>query len=154
MAHQSSSAESNDKIPSQTFDLNNNMEQQQEGPLLLSHDDAGDRDNKDVTTQNPSASKTHLKNNERTTLKEVVEDESVEAEDSGREKLKRHRVEVAGSVWIPDMWGQEELLKDWIDCTTAFDATLVPSRITSAREALVQEGRKVNAAGLSIENRC
>ncbi|GFZ02492.1 hypothetical protein Acr_15g0011020 [Actinidia rufa] len=73
---------------------------------------------------------------------------------NGRERLKRHRVEVAGGVWIPDMWGQEELLKDWIDCT-AFDASLVKSNIMSARAALVQEGRlRASSSGLRIENRC
>ncbi|KAK7278663.1 hypothetical protein RJT34_23698 [Clitoria ternatea] len=76
-----------------------------------------------------------------------------EEEDSGREKLKRHRVEVAGRVWIPDIWGQEELLKDWIDCT-AFDAPLVPSRIVMARAALVEEGRRATSTGLRIGNRC
>ncbi|OIV92219.1 hypothetical protein TanjilG_31138 [Lupinus angustifolius] len=144
MAHQSST-ESNDKIPSHPFDFNNNnnnnMEQQH-------------RDNRSVI-QNTSASKTNLNNKEENiALQKVVEEESVIAEDSGRERLKRHRVEVAGSVWIPEIWGQEELLKDWIDCTTAFDAPLVPTRITIAREALVEEGRNVNASGLSIENRC
>ncbi|MED6122285.1 hypothetical protein PIB30_038381 [Stylosanthes scabra] len=79
-------------------------------------------------------------------------------EDSGREKLKRHRIEVAGRVWIPEIWEQEELLKDWIDCT-AFDAPLVPSKITTARAALVEQDprRTSNAtasSGLSIENRC
>ena len=39
-----------------------------------------------------------------------------------RERLKRHRTEVAEQVWIPDMWGQEDFLKDWIDCTS-FDAS-------------------------------
>jgi hypothetical protein len=34
-------------------------------------------------------------------------------------------------------------LKDWIDCT-AFDAPLVPSKITMARAALVEEGTKTN----------
>ncbi|XP_057497789.1 protein BIC1-like [Actinidia eriantha] len=73
---------------------------------------------------------------------------------NGRERLKRHRVEVAGRVWIPDMWGQEELLKDWIDCT-AFDASLVKSNIMSARAALVREGRlRASSSGLRIENRC
>ncbi|KAM7464247.1 hypothetical protein LguiA_032368 [Lonicera macranthoides] len=61
-----------------------------------------------------------------------------EVEESGRERLKRLRVEVAGRVWIPDIWGQEELLKDWIDCN-AFDASLVNNNIISARAALVQE---------------
>ncbi|OVA06011.1 hypothetical protein BVC80_1707g117 [Macleaya cordata] len=75
------------------------------------------------------------------------------SEVSGREKLKRHRIEVAGRVWIPDLWGQEELLKDWIDCS-AFDASLFPNGIMSARAALVEEGRRANSGGLRIENRC
>ncbi|XP_021908707.1 uncharacterized protein LOC110822800 [Carica papaya] len=74
-------------------------------------------------------------------------------EDNGRERLKRHRIEVAGSVWIPEIWGQEKLLKDWIDCST-FDASLVPGGILSARAALVEEGRRANSGRLRIENRC
>ncbi|PIA28263.1 hypothetical protein AQUCO_07200133v1 [Aquilegia coerulea] len=65
---------------------------------------------------------------------------------SGREKLKRHRTEVAGQVWIPDIWGQEELLKDWIDCS-AFDASLIPSGLMSARAALVQEAQRTSSGG-------
>ncbi|KAL3825769.1 hypothetical protein ACJIZ3_021798 [Penstemon smallii] len=68
---------------------------------------------------------------------------------SGRERLKRHRMEVAGRVWIPEMWGQENLLKDWIDCT-AFDASLVKSSIMSARAALVEEGRRPNSTRLEL----
>lgn len=164
MAHQSS-AESVDQIPSQPLDLNNNphpskhvinMEKQQQAArpfflnTLLSHDD--DRDDNDVTQKHPSAASklTNLINKEEIALQEET---VVVGEDSGRERLKRHRVEVAGSVWIPEIWGQEELLKDWIDCS-AFDDPLVPSRISTAREALVEEGRRANAAGLSIENRC
>ncbi|CAI0391859.1 unnamed protein product [Linum tenue] len=77
----------------------------------------------------------------------------------GREKLKRHRVEVAGRVWIPETWGQEELLKDWIDCS-AFDAAIVSNGIMSARDALAaQQGlrtrlRTPSPQGLSIGNRC
>ncbi|KAK9156749.1 hypothetical protein Scep_003323 [Stephania cephalantha] len=74
------------------------------------------------------------------------------AEVSGREKPRRHRIEVAGRVWIPDIWGQEELLKDWIDCS-AFDASLVPAGIMSARAALVEEGIRSSSSGLRIENR-
>lgn len=74
-------------------------------------------------------------------------------EDNERERLKRHRIEVAGRVWIPDIWGQEDLLKDWIDCS-AFDACLVPKGIMSAREALVEEGRRATSGRLRIENRC
>ncbi|KAL4376242.1 hypothetical protein GQ457_02G023810 [Hibiscus cannabinus] len=59
------------------------------------------------------------------------------------------REEDNGRVWIPEIWGQEELLKDWIDCS-AFDQSLVPPGIMSARAALVEEGRRAN----SIENRC
>ncbi|KAK8715542.1 hypothetical protein V6N13_042876 [Hibiscus sabdariffa] len=69
-----------------------------------------------------------------------------EESDNGREKLKRHRIEVAGRVWIPEIWGQEELLKDWVHCS-AFDECLVPPGIMSARAALVEQGTR-------IENRC
>ncbi|KAF5750507.1 hypothetical protein HS088_TW03G00844 [Tripterygium wilfordii] len=74
-------------------------------------------------------------------------------EEYGRERIKRHRIEVAGRVWIPDIWGQEELLKDWIDCS-AFDACLVPNGIVSARASLVREGRRANSTGITIENSC
>ena len=74
-------------------------------------------------------------------------------EDCGRERLKRHRVEMAGRVWIPDIWGQESFLKDWIDCA-AFDTCLVPKGLVLAREALVQDCRRANSGGLQIENPC
>ncbi|PIN02514.1 hypothetical protein CDL12_24966 [Handroanthus impetiginosus] len=76
-----------------------------------------------------------------------------EENSNGRERLKRLRVEVAGRVWIPEMWGQEKLLKDWIDCT-AFDATLMNSSIMSARASLVEEGRTASNTRFRIENRC
>lgn len=59
-------------------------------------------------------------------------------DESGRERLKRHRMEMGGRVWIPDTWGQENLLKNWIDCTS-FDASLVSNSILSARAALMQQ---------------
>uniref|UniRef100_A0A0D9W4N0 Uncharacterized protein n=1 Tax=Leersia perrieri TaxID=77586 RepID=A0A0D9W4N0_9ORYZ len=59
-------------------------------------------------------------------------------EESARERLKRHRLEMAGRVWVPDMWGQEKLLKDWVDCA-AFDRPLVPPDLLTARRALVAE---------------
>ncbi|KAK3226840.1 hypothetical protein Dsin_006702 [Dipteronia sinensis] len=88
---------------------------------------------------------------------QVVEEEAEGLEDdNGRERLKRHRIEVAGQVWIPDIWGQEDMLKDWIDCS-AFDASLVTSNIMSARAALAQNGSTPvtppTSAGLTIQNR-
>lgn len=111
----------------------------------LSEDDA----------QTPSASKACLCSDEEVAFQKLVKvtKEGDEAEDSGREKLKRRRVEVAGRVWIPEMWGQEKLLKDWIDCSV-LDAPFVPSRIMTARAALVEEGRRASAGGLTVHNRC
>lgn len=83
----------------------------------------------------------------------VKEDRLVLRHDNGRERLKRHRTEVAGRVWIPDAWGQEDLLKDWVDCSV-FDSPLVLGKIISARAALVKEGRRASTSGLRIENRC
>uniref|UniRef100_A0A0D9VGM7 Uncharacterized protein n=1 Tax=Leersia perrieri TaxID=77586 RepID=A0A0D9VGM7_9ORYZ len=60
-------------------------------------------------------------------------------QESARERLKRHRTEMAGRVWIPDMWGQERLLKDWVDCAV-FDRPLAATRgLLTARDALVAE---------------
>ncbi|KAK3443781.1 hypothetical protein EUGRSUZ_B03851 [Eucalyptus grandis] len=77
---------------------------------------------------------------------------------SGREKLKRHRDEVAGRVPIPDSWGQESFLKDWMDYS-AFDTLLAPRGIAPAREALMAEGRRRRGPApqhqrLRIEGRC
>ncbi|KAI3830107.1 hypothetical protein L1987_04240 [Smallanthus sonchifolius] len=74
---------------------------------------------------------------------------SLPVEESGRDRLTRHRVEMAGRVRIPDIWGHEDLLKDWIDCTV-FDSSLGNKTIMSARAALVQERRST----LRIENQC
>ncbi|KAL5583242.1 hypothetical protein UlMin_015684 [Ulmus minor] len=62
-------------------------------------------------------------------------DQKEQKENCGRERLKRHREEVAGCVTIPDSWGKEELLKDWMDYSS-FDTLLIPNGIRSAREAL------------------
>lgn len=70
-------------------------------------------------------------------------------EDTGRERLKRHRIEVGGRVWIPDRWGKEELLKDWIDCSV-FDEAIMNSSIMSARAALIEEGRRAHSRRLKI----
>ncbi|CAA7397023.1 unnamed protein product [Spirodela intermedia] len=83
----------------------------------------------------------------------AVPEPAREEEDCGRERLKRHRVAMAGHVWIPDTWGQEKLLKDWVDCA-AIDRTLVPNGLLSAREALAEECRRANSSGFPIESRC
>ncbi|KAI9122046.1 hypothetical protein K1719_006735 [Acacia pycnantha] len=122
-------------------------------PPCQSQDSVSDREDETESlslSQNLSASQTCVCDQEETALPELVSDS---AEESGREKLKKHRVEVAGRVWIPEIWGQEELLKDWTDCS-AFDAPLVPGRIMTARAALVREGTRANAEGFRIENRC
>ncbi|GMH09925.1 hypothetical protein Nepgr_011766 [Nepenthes gracilis] len=76
-----------------------------------------------------------------------------EERDSGRERLKRYRVEVDVEVKIPEIWGQEDFLRDWIDCSP-FDANLVPKGVTSARAALVEEGTRANSRRLRVQNSC
>ncbi|KAK1264276.1 hypothetical protein QJS04_geneDACA008498 [Acorus gramineus] len=79
-----------------------------------------------------------------------------------RERLKRHRVEMSGRVWIPEMWGQEELMNEWADFSN-FDGSLVPNGLMSAREALMgglkrqraeMVGRRAGSGGLRIKNPC
>ena len=71
-------------------------------------------------------------------------------EETGRERLKRHREEVAGRVAIPDKWGKEQMMKDWIDFTT-FDALFAPHRlIVTARDALIADARKARSQRLRI----
>ncbi|KAM4078602.1 hypothetical protein ACB094_09G051000 [Castanea mollissima] len=163
MDNQNSADQFHCHIPSQPLESKEihhpyyNNETEQESP---SYDNDGD-DNK--VTQSSSSKTSHFDNKETalqglpSCLVDVGKEQKsfmavAMPEDSARERLKRHRVEVAGQVWIPDIWGQEELLKDWIDCS-AFDASLVPNGIMSARAALVDEGRRANSSGLRIENR-
>ncbi|XP_051131995.1 protein BIC1-like [Andrographis paniculata] len=84
----------------------------------------------------------------------VVEMETAPtAEDGGsRERLKKHWVEVAGRVRIPDTWAQESFLKDWIDSAAAFDASLLTTPLMSARASLAAQGRR-RAAGAGNSNR-
>ncbi|XP_040377047.1 uncharacterized protein LOC121053574 [Oryza brachyantha] len=78
-------------------------------------------------------------------------------EESARERLKRHRTEMAGRVRIPEMWGQERLLKDWVDCAV-FDRPLAATRgLLTARDALVAEcapPRRSTARPLRVQNGC
>jgi hypothetical protein len=79
------------------------------------------RNDHKVHTQIRLSSETHdqrEKYEETALMLAAAAEAMLPAEDAGvRERLKRHSVEVAGRVWIPDIWGQEELLKDWIDCS-------------------------------------
>ncbi|CAN8255090.1 unnamed protein product [Cochlearia groenlandica] len=78
---------------------------------------------------------------------------------SGRERLKRHREEVAGKVPIPENWGKEGLLMGWMDFS-AFDAAFTSSQIVSARASLMADaGDDVGASGsrtqrLRVESSC
>ncbi|WJZ89908.1 hypothetical protein VitviT2T_009091 [Vitis vinifera] len=77
----------------------------------------------------------------------------VQMQDSVRQRLRRHWSEVGGKVLIPDKWGKEDLLKEWIDYSS-FDALLAPNGIGVAREALVAAGRGASTQGLRISSRC
>lgn len=81
----------------------------------------------------------------------------MQVQESARQRLRRHWNEVGGQVLIPEKWGKEDLLKEWIEYPS-FDALLAPSGIGLAREALVAEGRRAGGGGRSqrmrIETRC
>ncbi|KAL0866539.1 hypothetical protein Bca101_045657 [Brassica carinata] len=111
----------------------------------------------DQTQQDPTlpheASSVSFKKDQTLPEEKPKQNQEEERVDTGREKLKKHRREMAGRVWIPEIWGQEELLKDWIDCST-FDTCLVPSGISSARAALLEEARRAASASGGMHNRC
>ncbi len=73
--------------------------------------------------------------------------------ESVRQRIRRHWSEMSGKVLIPDQWGKEDLLKDWMDYSS-FDALLAPSGVGVAREALVVEGRRASSQRLMKESRC
>ncbi|XP_059627028.1 protein BIC1-like [Cornus florida] len=78
----------------------------------------------------------------------AVAEAEAPVQDCGRERLKKHRSDVAGWVLIPDKWGQEEVMKEWIDYSS-FNELLAPSGLMSAREALVGEGRRARSRGFT-----
>ncbi|CAA7019176.1 unnamed protein product [Microthlaspi erraticum] len=114
-------------------------------------------DQTEVTQQDPrlpdEASSVSDKKDQALPEEKPKKNQEEERVDKGREKLKKHRREIAGRVWIPEIWGQEELLKDWIDCST-FDTCLVPAGISSARASLVEEARRAASASGGLHNRC
>nr|XP_010313363.1 protein BIC1-like [Solanum lycopersicum] len=67
---------------------------------------------------------------------------------SGREKLKRHWREVGGRVFVPDRWGHEGSLREWMDCSS-FDNILAPKGLKSAREALMSQGKRARSGSTS-----
>ncbi|KAH0715469.1 hypothetical protein KY284_008374 [Solanum tuberosum] len=66
----------------------------------------------------------------------------------GREKLKRHWREVGGRVCVPDRWGHEGSLREWMDCSS-FDNILAPKGLKSAREALMSQGKRARSSSTS-----
>uniref|UniRef100_A0ACD5ZEG3 Uncharacterized protein n=1 Tax=Avena sativa TaxID=4498 RepID=A0ACD5ZEG3_AVESA len=102
---------------------------------------------------------------EKKTMTTKKKKKSSAGEESARERLKRHRAEMAGRVRIPDMWGQERLLGDWVDCAV-FDRPLAATRgLLTARDALVAEcaaarrtthghGHGATARPLRVQNGC
>ncbi|KAJ9188675.1 hypothetical protein P3X46_000046 [Hevea brasiliensis] len=95
-----------------------------------------------------------LETNNSSVVNLAPSDRVNEACDSGRERLKKHREEVAGQVVITDTWGHEDFLKDWIDCSS-FDKLLAPDGIASARQSLAAEGQKKSTSQrLRIGSRC
>lgn len=75
--------------------------------------------------------------------------------ESGRERLKRHREEVAREVVrVPDKWGKEQLMKDWIDFANS-DALWAPHAIIlAARDALIADATKSRSQRLRIHTTC
>ncbi|XP_010535696.1 PREDICTED: uncharacterized protein LOC104810919 [Tarenaya hassleriana] len=65
---------------------------------------------------------------------------------SGRERLKRHREEIAGKVSIPEKWGKEGLLKNWMDFSV-FDSAFTSNQVFSARASLMADSTAAGAAG-------
>lgn len=64
-------------------------------------------------------------------------------EETAVDRLKRQRKEMAGRVWIPEIWDHDSFLKDWVDCS-AFDSSLVPDGVVSARRSLVEECQRAS----------
>ncbi|XP_020220176.1 protein BIC1 [Cajanus cajan] len=84
--------------------------------------------------------------------KDKEEGHEARVEETGRERLKRLREEVMmEKVKIPEKWGQEQMLKDWMDITM-FDAFFAPphSMIVTARDALIANARKAKSPRLRI----
>ncbi|KAF8091562.1 hypothetical protein N665_0443s0020 [Sinapis alba] len=126
-------------------------------PSPMAHPIVPSQPPSDQTQQDPSSpnesSSVSDKKDQALSVEKPKQNQEEERVDTGREKLKKHRRDVAGKVWIPEIWGQEELLKDWIDCST-FDTCLVPAGISSARAALVEEARRAASASGGLHNRC
>ncbi|CAM0904742.1 unnamed protein product [Alopecurus aequalis] len=110
------------------------------------------------TSEQAAGMSTSKEREEEKLLQPAAKEEEGE---STRERLKRHRREMAGRVWVPEMWGQEKLLKDWLDCS-AFDRPLVPAGLLSARRALVAEScarrpaptPRASSSPLRVQNGC
>ncbi|OMO49519.1 hypothetical protein CCACVL1_30959 [Corchorus capsularis] len=130
---------------------NNIMKPSSFGHEVVKLEDIGCSSNNDVVVSSSAASTVLVPRQHGTASNE--EALMLQNKDSGRERLKRHREEVAGRVLIPDKWGKEELLKDWIDYSS-FDKLLAPSGLALARQALMGDGRRNGSQRLRIESMC
>jgi len=103
----------------------------------------------EMLKNNTQESKSSVRDKDDDEVKEQEEGHSDDVEETGREKLKRLREEVmVEKVKIPEDWGQEQKLKDWIDYTM-FDAFVAPhSLIVSARDALIANACKAKSPRL------
>ncbi|KAK4369478.1 hypothetical protein RND71_013270 [Anisodus tanguticus] len=64
--------------------------------------------------------------------------------EEGPLKLKRHWREVGGRVFVPERWGHEGSLREWVDYSS-FDKILAPKGLKSAREALMSQGKRARS---------
>ncbi|MCO5549980.1 hypothetical protein L7F22_003457 [Adiantum nelumboides] len=64
----------------------------------------------------------------------------------GRARLQHHWIQVGGKVMIPDTWGLERHLQEWVNFGLVEDA-FRPSGLMSARSALVADCQRRSRAG-------
>lgn len=96
-----------------------------------------------ITSPSVRGQDSKLSNTPSPAVTQLMPNNSIQQQEeySGREKIFRHWTEVAESVCIPEKWGQEPFLKDWMD-NSLFDALLAPKGAVSAREALIGERKQ------------
>ena len=72
----------------------------------------------------------------------------------GRQRLQRHWMETGGNVCIPEIWGREQHLEEWVSYGIVEDA-LRPAGLMAARAALINTDvrrRKTSSASSSTSS--